>query len=97
MKQKLEIQESSFLERKERPGVKERERLSIWDLHWGAASSASRGLCGDLLSVGSMGEEDWVGGKTSCGGSRARERRGLGGAGWSVVPAGETACRQGKH
>lgn len=44
--------------------------------------------------MGSMGGEDGVGGKTSCGGSRAGERRGLGGAGRSVVPAGETACKQ---
>lgn len=44
------------------------------------------GLCGDLLSVGSMGggnggEEGRVGGWTSCGGSRAGERGGLSGAG----------------
>lgn len=77
--------------------MKERERESIWNLHWGAASSTSKGLCGELLSVGSVGGKDWVGGKTSCGCSRAGERRGFGGAGRSVVPAGETACRQGRH
>lgn len=78
--------------------MKERERQSIWNLHWGAASSASMGLCGELLSVGSMGGEDRVGGRTSCGcGSWPPERRGLGGAGRSAVPAGETACRQGRH
>lgn len=77
--------------------MKEKKRQSIWNLHWGAASSASMGLCGELLSVGSMGGEDGVGDKTSCGGSRAGERRGLGGAGRSVVPVGETACRQGRH
>lgn len=48
--------------------------------------------------MGSVGREDRVGGKTSSGGSRAGERRGFGGAGRSVVPAGDTACRQaGRH
>lgn len=60
--------------------MKEKERQSIWDLHWGATSSTCMGLSGELLSVGSMGGVDRVGGRTSCGGSRAGERRGLGGA-----------------
>lgn len=79
------VKDQRAASRKER-GVKKRVALSIWNLHWGAASSNSMGLCGELLSVGSMGGqdrggEDRMGGWKTCGGSRAGERGGLGGAG----------------
>lgn len=77
--------------------MREKERESIWNLHWGAAPSTSKGLCGEFLSVGSVRGEGGVGGKTSCSGSQAGERRGFGGTGRSLIPAGETACRQGRQ
>lgn len=85
-------------EKGKRTRVKEREARPIWNLHWGAASSIS----GESLSVSSMGGEcgggvGEVGGRQSRGDCRAGERRGLGGAGWSVAPRGWTTCRQGRH
>lgn len=82
--------------RKEKNGQdeKERERPPIWHLHWGPASPASSGL---LLSVGAMEGEGRVGGRTRWGGSRAAVRRGLGGAGLSAAPVGETAWKEGQE
>lgn len=66
----------------------DQHRNSIWDLHWGAASSASSG------ASPSAGEEDeeWGGGQTSAG-SMEGDRRGLGGTGPTLDPAGGASGR----
>lgn len=77
--------------RMEEGSENEQQRDSIWNLHWGAASSTSSGAS---PSVGEEEDEEWGGGKASVG-STVGERRGLGGAGRTTHPEGGAAGRWG--
>lgn len=61
--------------------MKEWKRESIWDLNWGAVSSASVRFCAGTLIGVSLGGEGREETNTCCCNSRPVERRGFGSAG----------------